>query len=257
MTRIRFSANLGLLWTDRPLPDAVRAAAAAGFDAVELHWPYDTDARLLRSVLEEVGLPVVSLNTPRGDLAAGENGLTAVPGREVAAREAIDQAVDYARAVGATAVHVMAGVAEGPAAHRRFVDALRETAVRAPDLTLLIEPLNAHDAPGYLLRTVDQARRVVEEVGSPAVRIMFDCYHVQRTEADLLRRFAEVVHLVGHVQIAAIPDRGAPDHGEVDYARVLPVLVAAGWHGAVGAEYRPAGATDDSLDWLAVLRTGR
>ena len=84
---MKFSANLGFLWNDRPLPDAIHAAAAAGFDAVECHWPYDTPAAGVTAALTETGLPMLGLNTRRGNV--GENGLAALPGREPDARAAI------------------------------------------------------------------------------------------------------------------------------------------------------------------------
>ena len=87
---MRFSANLGFLWTELPLPAAIRAAAAAGFDAVECHWPYDVPAAEVRAALAETGLPMLAINTRRGDVAAGEMGLSALPGREAEARAAID-----------------------------------------------------------------------------------------------------------------------------------------------------------------------
>ena len=93
---MRFSANLGFLWTELSLPDAIRAAKAAGFDAVECHWPFDIPAVDVKAALVETGLPMLGLNTRRGDLAKGENGLAALPGREVDARAAIDEALSYA-----------------------------------------------------------------------------------------------------------------------------------------------------------------
>ncbi|MEC7853087.1 MAG: TIM barrel protein, partial [Pseudomonadota bacterium] len=105
----RFSANLGFLWTDRSLSDAVRAAKAAGFDAVECHWPYDNDPEDVRAALQETGLCMLGLNTVRGDVAAGENGLAALVGRETEARAAIDQAISYAAVIDTPKIHVMAG----------------------------------------------------------------------------------------------------------------------------------------------------
>lgn len=127
----RFSANLGFLWTDRALPDAIRAAHAAGFDAVECHWPYDIAADDVAAALAETGLPMLGLNTRRGDVAAGENGLAALPGRVDEARAAIDEALAYADAIGAGAVHVMAGKAEGPEARAVFAQNLHYACARA------------------------------------------------------------------------------------------------------------------------------
>ena len=247
-----FSANLGFLWTDRPLPDAIRAAADAGFAAVECHWPYDTPAAQVARALRDTGLPMLGLNTRRGDVGAGENGLSALPGRAEEARAAIDEAIAYADAVGARAIHVMAGRAEGAEAEAAFVAALRH-ACGATHRTILIEPLNRHDAPGYFLRTSDQAAAIIARVGAPNLKLMFDCYHVGRTEGDLLTRFAALRPVIGHVQFAAVPDRGPPDHGEIDFAHVLPALRAAGWQAPMGAEYKPGVETGATLGWMARL----
>jgi hydroxypyruvate isomerase len=242
---VRISANLGLLWTDRPLPDAIRAAHAAGFDAVELHWPFDTPAPTLRAALDETGLACLGLNTRKGETG----GLGAVD--EARARAAIDEAVAYARAIGARAVHAMAGVAEGPAAEARFRATLAHACDVAPDLTILIEPLNRFDAPGYFLSTTGHARALIEALDRPNLKLMFDCYHVQITEGDLTRRFNARRAIVGHVQFAGVPDRGPPDRGEVAYDRLLPAL---GWDSPFGAEYRPGGDTDATLGWLRTFR---
>lgn len=249
---MKFSANLGFLWADRPLPEAIRAAKAAGFDAVECHWPYDTPASEVRAALSQTGLPMLGLNTRRGDTARSENGLSALPGRETEARAAIDEALDYAAQTGTAAVHVMAGFSGGPRAHATFVENLRYACDRAAPLglTILIEPLNHHDAPGYFLSTSEQAAALIREVGRDPLRLMFDCYHLQIMEGDLSRRLARLLPLIGHIQIASVPDRGTPDHGELDYAHILPEIERLGWKGAIGAEYKPITATDDTLAWL-------
>jgi 2-dehydrotetronate isomerase len=251
----RFSANLGFLWTDLALPDAIRAAKTAGFDAVEFHWPYAVDAAEVRAALQETGLPVLGLNTRRGDVAAGENGLAALAGREGEARAAIDEALAYAEAVGAGAVHVMAGRAEGAEARRTFLENLRHACAQAgPERIILIEPLNPWDAPGYFLNRTEEAAEIIAEVGAPNLRLMFDCYHVGRTEGDVIARLRALFPLIGHIQFAAIPDRGAPDHGDLDYATVFAEIAALGWQRPLGAEYKVSGATGDSLGWLRDLR---
>lgn len=250
----KFSANLGFLWTELPLPEAIRAAKAAGFDAVECHFPYDVPAAAVKAALDETGLAMLSLNTRPGDAAAGDLGLAAVPGREAEAREAIDEALAYARAIGAGAVHVMAGRSGGPRAHETFLANLRHAGARAGDLQILIEPLNHYDAPGYFLQNSAQAAAILHELALPNLRLMFDCYHLQIMEGDLSRLIARRFPLIGHVQIAAVPDRGPPDHGELDYGHVLGVLRRLGWTAPVGAEYRPGGATDATLGWMARLR---
>lgn len=249
---MRFSANLGFLWADLPLPQAIHAAARAGFDAVECHWPYETAPEVVTAALAETGLPMLGLNTRRG--AEGENGLAALPGREAEARAEIDRAIAYARAIGCGAVHVMAGRAEGPAAEAIFLANLAHACRSAPDLTILIEPLNRYDAPGYFLSGSDQAARLIARAGHDNLKLMFDCYHLQIMEGDLSRRLQALMPIIGHVQIAAVPDRGAPDHGELDYRHICGVLRDLGWQRPIGAEYRPGGATEASLGWLPGLR---
>ena len=169
-----FSANLGFLWTDKPLADAIHAAGAAGFDAVECHWPYAEDASAVKAALDATGLMMLGLNTARGDVAAGENGLAALAGRNDDARAAIDAALAYAALINCPKIHVMAGCAEGDAAERCFIDNLRYATASDSDVTFLIEPLNHHDAPGYFLNHTDQARRIIDAVGAPNLKLMFD-----------------------------------------------------------------------------------
>ena len=245
---LAFSANLGFLWQELPLPEAIRAAHRSGFAAVECHWPGDTPADEVRAALDETGLPILGINTRRGP--PGENGLAALPGREAEARAAIDAALAYAERVDAEAVHVMCGNAEGEASRECFLANLRYATSRTERM-ILIEPLNRHDAPRYFLRTTDQAREVIAAVGAPNLKLIFDCYHVGRTEGDVTTRLAQMLDCVGHIQFASVPDRGAPDRGELHYPTVFAAIKALGWTRPLGAEYRPDGATEASLGWLS------
>jgi 2-dehydrotetronate isomerase len=249
---MRFSANLGFLWTDLTLPDAIHAAKAAGFDAVECHWPYATASADVRAALDETGLQMLGLNTTRGDVAGGENGLSALPGREEDARAAIDEAIAYAVAINTPNIHVMAGFAEGRDAHETFVENLRYACLKAAPkgITILIEPLNRYDAPGYFLTTTDQALALIAYAGTTNLKLMFDCYHVQLMEGDLSHKLSNLMPYIGHIQFASVPDRGPPDTGEVNYAHIFKVISAIGYDKPLGAEYKPNRPTDDTLGWL-------
>lgn len=252
---MQFSANLGFLWADLRLPDAIRAARAAGFDAVECHWPYAFEAAEVRAALAETGLRMLGLNTARGDVATGENGLSALPGRMAEARAAIDEAVAYAAAIGAANVHVMAGFSTGAAAHETFLENLRYACAQAAaqGICILIEPLNHYDAPGYFLQTTPQAIDIITLVGAPNLKLMFDCYHVQLMEGDLSHKLQALASHIGHIQFASVPDRGTPDHGEVNFAHVFSVIKQMGYTRPLGAEYKPKGPTDQTLDWLQLF----
>lgn len=249
----RFSANLGFLWTELALPEAIRRAKSAGFEAVELHWPYETDEAEINAALSETGLPLLGLNTVRGDVAAGDNGLAAIAGREEEARAAIMQAIDYAHATNCSAIHVMAG-RDGD--EETFITNLRFAAEEARDLgkVILIEPLNLRDAPDYFLHNVEQAAELIALVGANNVKIMFDAYHVQIMQGDLTKRLQAHLPMIGHIQIAACPTRTEPNEGEVCFERFLASVDDMGWDGFVGAEYKPRSTTDAGLGWMDAYR---
>jgi 2-dehydrotetronate isomerase len=247
----RLSANLGYLFADRPLPERFAAAAAAGFAAVELQFPYDHPAVELRREIERCDLALLGINTPLGP--AGEPGLAGVPGRERDFGALFGQALDYAVAIGATAIHCLAGTVapEAQAAGETvFLANLAAAADRAGEkgLALLIEPINRRDRPDYLLYRVEQAARIIEEVGRPNLRMQFDFYHAQIEGGDLMRRFERYRTMVGHVQIAAVPSRAEPDEGEVNYPAIFAMLDRL-YGGFVGCEYRPRQRTEDGLGW--------
>ena len=246
---MQFSANLGFLWSELALPDAIKAAKQAGFAAVECHWPYTTPASSVAQALADTGLPMLGLNTRRGNVAAGDSGLAAIPARQQEARAAIDEAIAYADTINASAIHVMAGLASGSQAHETFLANLRYASERSPR-TILIEPLNRHDAPGYFLRSTDQAAAIIRTLNRPNIKLMFDCYHVGRSEGDVITRIKALLPLIGHIQFASVPTRGAPDQGELNYSAIFKAIAASGWTRPLGAEYKPNGATEPTLGWM-------
>ncbi|MFD1196581.1 hydroxypyruvate isomerase family protein [Seohaeicola saemankumensis] len=254
---MRYSANLGFLFTDLPLPQAIHAAKAAGFDAVECHFPYDVPATEVVQSLRETGLTMLGLNTWPGDKAAGDFGLAALAGREHEARAAISQAVDYAVATGTRAVHVMAGRTDGgDTADATFRANLAHACdLAAPHgITILIEPINTRDVPGYHLSGTDHAARIIAALDKPNLKLMFDCYHMQIMQGDLFTHLRDLMPIIGHIQIAAVPDRGEPDQGEIDYHWLMRELGGLGYDAFVGAEYKPRSGTVQGLTWLEHFR---
>ena len=248
----RIAANLGYLFTERPLIERLAAAAAAGFKGVELQFPYDHAPSAIKAELTKHGLTQLGLNTIPG--REGEFGFAAVPGRERDFEAAFKQALDYAVAIGGSAVHCLTGkvpVNERPAAERVFVANLTRAAELAQPqgITLLIEPINQRDRPDYFLNRVEQAADIIAKVGQPNVKIQFDFYHVQIASGDLLKRFEKHQPLIGHVQIGAVPSRHEPDEGEINYPEVFKALDGMGYPGWVACEYRPRARTEDGLGW--------
>lgn len=250
---LRFTANLGFLFTERPFLDRFAAARAAGFARVECHDPYEHSVAAIRERLDAAGVELTGLNTSPGDAPAGEFGLAGVPGREDAFRRVFDQAVTYAAALGCRSVHVLAGVVpaeERGAALRTYAANLRwaADAARGTGLMLLLEPISTR--PGYLVTGSDAMANVLTDLGEPALRMLFDVFHVHATEGDVLARLRHHRDLIGHVQIAAVPSRAEPDEGEIPLASLLAALGQIKYAGLVGLEYRPRGRTEDGLQWL-------
>ncbi len=246
----RFAANLGHLFTERPPLERFAAAAAAGFTAVELQFPYDTAPGAVKAELARHELTQLGVNTPQ----CAEFGLAALPGRERDFDAAFARALDYVVAIGGRAIHCMAGVVpvnERPAAEQVFIANLTRAAAAAAksNVTLLIEPINPRDRPGYFLSHVEHAADLVGKIGAPNVRVQFDFYHAQIVGGDLIRRFEKYLPVIGHAQIAAVPTRGEPDEGEINYPAIFAAMDRLGYAGFIGCEYKPRGRTEDGLGW--------
>lgn len=250
---------MGFLWQDLPLPEAIRAATRAGFDAVECHWPYDQNPGEVKEALDETGLTMLGINTHPGELTAGEFGLSAIPGEEDRAREAIEEAIDYAHSINARGVHVMAGKSSGTMANDTFLNNLEFACKIASrnNITILVEPINSHDVPGYFLSTLGQAQEILSLVNMHNLKLMFDCYHVARSGGDVCVEIENTFPMIGHIQFASVPERGSPDKGELDFEAVFNKLDELGYSSPLGAEYIPETDTESSLEWLYRYRSGR
>jgi len=255
----KFAANLTMMFNEVPFPQRFAAAAKAGFAAVEFLFPYDYPPAEVARWLQEAGLKNALFNMPPGDWAAGERGVASLPGREEEFRAGVARAVEYARALGTPSIHAMAGLLPSGAdrKHHRevFVANLRHAAkaLAGEGLTLLIEPINSRDIPGYFLNTQAEAHAIREEVDQPNLKVQMDFYHAQIVEGDLSVTLRKHIAHVGHVQIASVPDRHEPDEGEIDYRHIFRLLDELGYPGWVGCEYRPRGRTEDGLGWLKEL----
>src|SRR5476651_351505 len=249
----RFAANLGYLFTDRALLERIDAAAASGFKAIELQFPYDVPALQVKEAIERNKLTVLGVNTPPGD-RGGEFGLAAVPGREKDWQGLFTLALDYITAIGGSAIHCLAGhipPEQRPAAERVYIENLKSAAdvAAAKNVTLLIEPINPRDRPNYYLNHVEHAADVIAKAGRANIKMQFDFYHVQIVGGDLITRLEKYLPVVGHLQCAAVPVRQEPDGGEINYPAIFETVDRVGYTGWIGCEYRPRGRTEDGLGW--------
>ncbi|MEY4697653.1 MAG: hypothetical protein RIT14_2081 [Pseudomonadota bacterium] len=248
----RFAANVTMLFTEVPMLARPDLAREAGFDGVEVLFPYDSPARDWQAAL--AGMPVALINTPPGDWAMGDRGHAAVPDGEKQFRNSFLRAAEMAIALGAGRVHVMAGVARGEQAEATYRENLVWAAAQAPELALTIEPLNPDDMPGYFLNDFDQAARIIDDLALPGLGIQFDLWHAARIHGDADAVWARHKARVNHIQIAGFPGRNEPGGGGFDLTGLCAELDETGFDGWVAAEYMPARATVHGLMWLAALK---
>ena len=263
----RFAANLSMLYQEHAFLDRFAAAAKDGFGAVEYLFPYAFEPRELAMRLADNGLVQVLFNAPPGDWDAGERGLACLPGREQEFRDAFARALDYAGALACPRIHVMAGLAPADVPRddlvARYVERLQWAAGQAAvaGVTVLIEPINTRDIPGFLLNRQDDAHRIVARAGAPNLKVQMDLYHCQIVEGDVATKIRQFVPTrnVGHVQIAGVPERHEPDVGELHHPYLFAALDACGYDGWIGCEYRPRagavpGGTTAGLGWMQRYR---
>jgi hydroxypyruvate isomerase len=253
----KFAANLSFIFQEVEFLERFAAAAECGFKAVEYLGAYDHPPETVAARLRQHGLTQALFNMPPGDWAAGERGIAALPGREAEFRAGVERALVYAKATGCRLLHAMAGlVPEGSdraAAERTYVANLRYAAERAAadGVTVIIEPINTRDIPGYFLNTTTQAMAVIDRVGHPNLQLQLDLYHVQIMEGDLAHRIRALAGRYPHIQIAGNPGRHEPDIGEINYPFLFDLLDEIGYAGWIGCEYRPRADTRVGLGWAA------
>jgi len=252
-----------MMFTEAPFLERFAAAAEAGFRAVEFLFPYEFEPSAIAERLRGAGLENVLFNLPPGDLAAGDRGMACIPGRETEFRESLETALRYADALGTRRLHCMAGIVPAGAARDAYASTLIQNLRYAANkagrhgVTLLLEPLNTRDVPGYFHSTQAEAHAICEAVAAPNVKMQMDCYHMQIMEGDLAIKLRRYLPDCGHIQIAGVPERHEPDRGEVNYDYIFSLLDELGYTGWIGCEYRPAGKTADGLGWLAPYGIGR
>ena len=257
---LRFDANLTTLYGKLPLLQALAAAKADGFDAVECRSPFAEPREKVAEALAELGLTMVQFNCPMGDFDAGDRGIACVPGREAEFRESIALTIDYARVLGVGQVNCVAGLRAPGASDEEiedvFVANLKFAAARLEDagIKLQIEPINPLDTPGVFLDTTDRFERIWERVGSDNLYLQYDFYHAQRVQGELVSTFERLRSRINHVQVADNPGRHEPGTGEIAYPFIFSELERLGYSGWVGLEYVPRTNVAEGLGWLEAYR---
>ncbi len=260
---MKIAANLSMLFTERPLAERIMAARVAGFDGVEIQFPYDLPAIRLKELLERAGLPLVLINLPAGDFMAGGPGLAAVPSRQAEFDAALEEALSYAAMTRPQCVNVLPGRLAGGLDRKQALQTLAANLRRSAEAFALLgirvvcEAINPLDMPGFLVNTPEDLQRLLERVDHPNCQAQLDLYHMARQALDIAAGIRLLGVRIGHVQFADCPGRGAPGSGTLDFAALLEALRSVGYRGWLAAEYRPEGQdTAAGLGWLEAWRRG-
>jgi len=245
---IKFSVNLGFIWNDIPFLDALDKAKVFNFKYIETHWPYSSSAAEVKNKLKENDLQMLSINTRKGDLT-DDFGLNAIKGRENEAQKHIDEAINFASITNTKFVHLMVGKGESfKESKNTFIKNINYALSHSDEsLSFLIEPINTYDVPSYLLNNLNQAMEVINECDNSRLKIMFDCYHIQKMQGFLSENLSKHMNQIGHVQIAAVPNRNEPLFGEINYKYIMSFLEKVNYKGIVGLEYLTKDDFDESI----------
>ena len=252
---IPLCANISMLYNEVDFLQRYTLAAEDGFSGVECLFPYAYSAAEVNAVRADAGIPQVLFNTSAGDWQAGERGMACHPDKGADFRASVLQALHYAKVMGTTLIHAMAGLVppelDQVEAEQVYVENLSWAAKEASKagVVLTIEAINPIDMPGYMLTTQEQAVDLLARIGADNVKLQFDFFHCQKYQGNSLQRFTNVMAQVAHIQIAGVPQRHEPDTGGFDYQPVFAQLQRQGYRGFVGCEYRPAGTTRQGLSW--------
>lgn len=262
-----FTVNLSILFGELPLLERPAAAAAAGFTAAELWWPFGAEhdpsqAELdaLRKAFTDAGVRLTGLNL-LDDLSLGARGTVSVPSERDRFRANLPVAAELAASLGATALNALYGNrAEGVDPAEQDALALEHLVLAARaahgiGAILLVEALNKDESPHYPLVSAAAAVEVVDKVNAATglgnARFLCDLYHLARNGEDLPAVIDAYADRIGHVQIADHPGRNEPGTGDLDFEDLFARLTAAGYSGSIGLEYRPStGVSADGFGWL-------
>lgn len=250
----RFAPNLYHLFLELPVRERFAAVRAAGFDAIEWHFPYELPAPELRDLLQANGLALVNAVTPvdwRRD-----KGLAAQPGRQDEFRRSAAIALEYATTCGLRTLHPGAGTIPAGVAREACLDALRENldwlcaqAAGTP-LVVTIEGVCNARFPGCVLQTLDDALAVVREMDRPNLKLVWDSYHLRNEhKGSLLTLLQQAWPAIGHIQIGNVPGRHEPGVGDIDLHAVIREIDRSGWTGWIGLELDPSRDSWSSLQW--------
>lgn len=253
---LNFTANLSLLFTEMALIDRFKAAKQAGFNAVEIQFPYELSAAAIKNQLDEHDLKLVLFNVDADDLLQGGEGLACVPEKRDQFRQAVAQTLEYAKRLKPEVINVLPGRCLDSRRLEHYLATFKENLALAVeafsplDIKTAFEAVNTQDMPGFIIDSGAQMLEILKQLNRPKLFMQYDIYHMQMMGEKPEAFIAEHAQKIGHIQFADCPGRGQPGTGQIYFDRVFSAIEKSAYSGWVGAEYKPVGTTVESLDWL-------
>ncbi len=253
---LKLSANLSFLYQEYEFLDRFHAASKTGFQYVEYMFPYPYKANVLKEKLEEYSLKQNLMNLPAGNWEAGERGIAVLPGRQEEFKEGVEKALEYATILQISCINCLVGKSSTEVSNQAQINCLEENLTYAAkqlsqhNITLLIEPINSYDIPGFFLTRSEQVIDLILSLNQPNIALQYDVYHMQKMEGNLVETMRKNLAHIAHIQIADNPGRHQPGTGEINYRFIFEQLEALNYSGFVGLEYSPEPNTSSSFDWI-------
>jgi hydroxypyruvate isomerase len=248
----RFSVCIEMVFRPLDFPARIEAVGRAGYPAFEFWGWQNKDLPAVLETKERLGLEVAAFGVGGGTLLD--------PANHQRYWDVTGEAAAWARRLRCPNLIVTTGNTLPDVPRERQLDDLRRglegvarEAARG-DVTAVLEPLNSKvDHQGYFLDHGEEAFSLIEAIGSPHLRILFDIYHIQIMDGDIIATIESRIGSIGHFHVADVPGRHEPGTGELNYANILRRIDATGYAGFVGLEYRPSGDHAASLDAVRAL----
>lgn len=259
---LRLAVCVEMIFADRDFPVRIKEVSEAGLPAFEIWGWRDKDLAAINQYRERHDLELVNMNLdPPVRLLEGDAIPLFVDGvrsscqiaQQLGCKRLTAHVQDVPMGAGKPWYSYLADEKQAALRQRQRGHIVHAFLAAAPiadgeGITLLIEPLNTLvDHGGYFLSSSQEAMEVIREIDSPSVRLLFDVYHQQITEGNLINNLTSNIDLVGHLHLADVPGRHEPGTGEINFSAILEAAKRAGYDGYVGLEYRPSRESESSL----------
>lgn len=254
-TSLQLGINLSMIFTEVPLIERFALARQAGFDTVEIQFPYELSITEIQQQLEQHQLKLCLINVPAGDLMQGGLGLACQPDKTSEYQQAVQQAIAYATALNVPTINVLSGRCRPEQDEQQvwqtFINNLNYTAQQCQTHTIQVvfEAINGIDMQHFLIQNLSRVAQVFNDVDDKNIALQFDCYHIAMMGEDIIDTLHQYSANIKHIQFADYPHRHQPNTGSLDFTAFFDAIAQSDYQGYVCAEYKPQGSSIESLAW--------